>query len=314
MTKRFREILMNNLGIKISSLILALAVYAHVFSKEEREVDFQIPITLQGLPEGLTYHGHVPEKIRIRVRARGSELFKLRTQLPHVVIPLSDARPGMLQRPVTTEDVVLPSGSGAQVKEIVDQTVLSLEIEPVVMKKVPVRIAIRGSPRPGTVRYGAVSVDPESLEVQGGESLVSPIDSLLTEEVDLADRSQTVEGSVAVEVPDGVQASAERVAIRVPIEPLARRRMGPIGVRLPPSLRQVWTTEPESVSVVLEGPISLVGRVGTAGIEVRAIPTPPILEEQDNVELKLSLDPNLESNLRSVGADPPTVRLVRRAR
>ena len=59
MIQQLRQIVTHNLGIKISAMIRALAVYAHVFSKEDREEVFQVPVGVQGLPEVHTYQGEV---------------------------------------------------------------------------------------------------------------------------------------------------------------------------------------------------------------------------------------------------------------
>lgn len=311
---RLRETLTHNLGIKISSVVLALFIYAYVYSKEEQEAVLQVPVALAGLPESLTYQGEVPDRVRVRVRARGVELWRLRAQPPQAVIELREVEPGQLLRPVTTSDVRLPNGVIAQIREIVEEPDLRLQIERLVARMVPVQAVLSGQPAATATRYGGLTLDPDSVEVRGAESLVEPVKELRTEEIDLGGRSSTLEEWVRVRVPEGLSLTTEEVWVRVPIEQLATRTIGPVGIRLPPALSLAWTTEPESVHIRLEGPVTLLGDVEPLHLEVRAVPQQPIEGEQSDVPLQLKFDAGIDPQLTVVDFDPAVVALIRRPR
>src|SRR5690606_23324191 len=160
----------HNIGIKLASLILALSIYAHVLSSEDREGVFHSPLQVVGLPEGLTFEGEVPERIPVRIQARGTELWKLRTQTVFAQIDLGEARPGLLQRPVSTQDVVLPPGSDAQVEAIITPVILSLQVETLSTRAVPVAVRLTGDLDPGWIRVGRAAAEPETIRVEGPES------------------------------------------------------------------------------------------------------------------------------------------------
>lgn len=309
---RLREIVMNNLGIKIASLVLALAVYAHVLSSQKRDVEVFAPIILSGLPEGLTYQGDVPNGVPVLVEAQGLEIWRLRAQAPEIRIDLSEARPGLLQRPVTTEDVALASGSGAQVKSVVKPISLSLQVENVISKTLAVLPRIVGEPDPSAVRFGDITAVPESVQVQGPESVVSPLIAIRTEEVDLSGRKETVEEEVVLVAFGELDLEVESARIRVPIVAIERRTLGPLSVSLPATLGGGWTTQPESVRVVLEGPSPILQEVSPTDIVVRAELRPPIRGEQEVVALSLNLSDDLDEHIRAVSPEPETVLLVRR--
>ena len=86
MLERLRQKIFENLGIKITSLVLALAVYAHVYSQQDHTAVLQAPLVIEGLPPGMTYQGETPSSVKLRIRATGSDLFKLRAQPPKVVV------------------------------------------------------------------------------------------------------------------------------------------------------------------------------------------------------------------------------------
>jgi len=220
MLLRLRQALLQNLGIKITSLVLALAVYAHVFSKEERVMVLACPIVIEELPSGLTFAADLPSDVRVRVRARGGDLLRLRGKTPQVVVHLKDARPGLLQRPLTAEDVVFPAGFRAQADGMVEHTILSLEIERLRRKTLPIRASIAGAPGPGLVIAGRPRLWPDTVTVRGPESLFKGVDTLHTEEIQLNGRTTGMEEVVEVKVPSGLH--PERVTARVRID-FARR-------------------------------------------------------------------------------------------
>mgnify|MGYP000906992931 CR=1 FL=1 len=217
---RLRQAILQNLGIKITSLVLALAVYAHVFSKEERVMVLACPLVVQDLPNGLTFQDDVPSEVRVRVRARGGDLLRLRGNMPQVVVHLKDARPGLLQRPITAEDVVFPSGFHAQADGLVEHTILSLEIERSRRKTLPIRAALEGTPAPGLVIAGRPRLWPDTVTVRGAESLLKGVDTLRTEEIQMNGRTTAMDEVVEVKVPAGLR--PDRVTARVRID-LARR-------------------------------------------------------------------------------------------
>ena len=306
-----RQSLLRNLGIKITSLVLAVAVYAHVYARQEQETVLRLPLVLEGLPAGLAYRGDVAEYLRVRVRAKGSDLIRLRAQPPRVVIPLAAARPGLLQRPVTTGDVVFPNKVDAAVIALVEPMVLSLQIEPIVTACLPVAVVLRGTPASASVRYGAARVWPETLTVSGPAGLISTLDSARTEELNINGRAESFGASLRLALPAGVHARTEQVAVRVPIVPLGRQTYGPFAVALPPGLRASWRLAPDSVSVRLGGPRTVLESVRASDLRVHGEPSGP-LEEGMHVRLDAILPLSMRNQVRVESFEPGTVELRRR--
>jgi hypothetical protein len=306
-----RQTLLRNLGIKITSLVLAVAVYAHVYARQEQETVLRVPLVLEGLPEGLGYRGEVAEYLRVRVRAKGSELIRLRTQPPRVVIPLAQARPGLLQRPVTTSDVVLPDKVDAAVIALVEPTVLSLQIEPIVRVRVPVAVTLRGAPSSASVRYGATRVWPETLTVSGPAGLISALDSVRTEELDINGHAESFGASLRIVLPPGVLARTEQVAVRVPIVPRGLQMYGPFAVALTPALRESWRLTPDSVSVRLSGPRPALESLRTSDLRLRGEPSGPPQDGRP-VRLDAVLPSSMRNQVRVESFEPGTVVLRRR--
>lgn len=310
MLQRLRQSLFRNTGIKLASLLLALVVYTHVYSIQERAAVLQVPLSVEGLPAGLSFRGEIPSEIRVRFRGRGGELLKLRSDPPRAVVRLAQPRVGQLERPVTTADVQLPGKSDATVEAVVDPVVLSITIEPIRKVALPIAVSVRGTPAAGSVRYGANHVWPETLTVTGPAGLIAAMDSIRTEAVDLDGRSQTVRETVRLRLPDGLRSRLDHVAIRVPIVPVMRRNFGPLSVTLPPELRGQWAILPDSVRVMLAGPKPLLEALSAQDVRPRALPSLPT-DAEDVVPVQVGLPQAYRAGVLVEAVDPPTVVLVR---
>jgi YbbR domain-containing protein len=306
-----RQKLLRNLGIKITSLILALAVYAHVYARQEQEAVLRVPVVLDKLPEGLAYRGDVAEYVRVRILAKGAELIRLRAQPPQVVISLAQARPGLLQRPVTTGDVVLPDKTDATVVSLEEPVVLSLQIEPLFTARLPVKVVLHGVVAAGTIRHGSVLVWPESLSVTGPAGVLSAIDSVLTQTLDLDGHAETFGASLLLVLPPGVQARPDQVVVRIPIVPAGRQEYGSVAVILSSDLRESWRPDPEKSSIRLTGPKSLLESVRPADLRLRAnLLDPP--RDGARAQLEAVLPFSIRNQVRVESVDPETAVLRRR--
>lgn len=306
-----RQALLSNLGIKITSVILALAVYAHVFARDEREAVVLLPLAVEGLPPGLICRGDVPRDVRVRVRARGLELIKMRAMPPRVVIRLEQAREGLLQRPVTGSDVVLPAESAAIILGLSEPVDLALAIERRISRTLPIAVAVRGQPADGHAQIGPLEARPDTLTVSGPESLVGAIDSLRTEPVDLSGRAVSFTTEAVLILPADLQTRLDRVFVRVSIVGVIRRDFGPIRVGLPPSLRDRLSVEPESARVVLVGPEAVVSRLTPQEVRLR-VEVAAAREAEDLAPVRALLPASVRTQVRVIEIDPPAVILVRR--
>lgn len=313
MLQPLREALFRNSGIKIASLLLALAVYTHVYSIQERVTVMRVPLAVEGVPPTLSYRGDIPADVRVRLRGRGVDLLKLRTDPPHAVVRLAQPKVGQLERPVTTADVEIPQGSEAVAEAVVDRVVLSITIEPIRTAVRPVAASVRGTAASGSMRYGQNQVWPDTLTVTGPEGLVARLDSIRTEDVNVDGRSETVRETVRLRLPNGVRARSDHVSVRIPIVPVMRRSFGPLSVALPPELRMQWAVLPDSARVEVTGPRPLLEALSAQDLRIRALPSLPA-EVEDIVPVQVGLPQAFRAGVQVTVVEPPTVVLVRPAR
>lgn len=213
MASRIREILFGNLGLKLASLVLALLLYAHVVTEQQRESILQIPLTLTGLPDSLAVSGHPPERVGVKIRGKWKDLIRLGLTSPYLPIDLAHAVPGTFRSTITADDVAnkaLPPELSklVAVTEVQEPRAVELIIEPKREKRVRVAPVFTGAPASGYRMAGAVVVVPESVEVRGPRSVVAPLESLSTLPIDITGEREKIQRQVEVD-PGPLRLSVE---------------------------------------------------------------------------------------------------------
>ncbi|HEX7077756.1 MAG TPA: CdaR family protein [Candidatus Eisenbacteria bacterium] len=204
MWARIRSILLDNLGLKLASLFLALLLYAHVVTDQPRESVVQIPVTLLGLPDSLAVTGKLPERVGVKVRGKWKDLIRLSLVSPYLPIDMGDARPGSFKTTITAEDVAeraLPPelSKVVDVTEIYEPRSIDVEVEARATKRVRVVPRIVGNPPAGLHLAGPPEATPDSVLVQGAASVVAALDSIATLPVDITEERERIQRQVEID-------------------------------------------------------------------------------------------------------------------
>jgi len=206
---RVRDILFENLGLKVASLLLALLLYAHVVTDQERESVVQIPIAAVGLADTLTSVGELPPRVAVKVRGKWKDLIRLGLTRPFLSIDLATAKPGMFRTSITADDIsrrAIPPEMArlVSVTEVLDPRSVDLAIEPKATRSLPVRARVVGIPAPGYILDQDPDVQPESVTVMGPARLVQGIDTVYTVAVDITGEREKIQRQVALALPANV--------------------------------------------------------------------------------------------------------------
>jgi hypothetical protein len=222
MWARIRSILFENLGLKLASLVLALLLFGHVLTDQEREETIPIPVQLSGLADSLATSGEYPQRINARVRGKWRDLIRLALSHPTLSLDLAAVTSGQFRTMITAEDVqrrAVPAGlsKAVTVNEVLDPRTVDVRVEPRVEKEVPVWPRVVGDPADGYHVRGAPVADPESVRVAGAASVVTGIDSLATLAVDITGERARIQRQVDV-VREGDRLTVEPARCLVTVE------------------------------------------------------------------------------------------------
>ena len=165
-----------NWGIALLSIVLALSFWIYVTDRENPDVTDWLPFTVAveeaNRPPLLAMFPPLQESIRVRVRAPESLFERLTAEDFRATVDLAGATGGR-----TTVDVNVESRKSRAVVVDFSPETLSVTLENVVVRTVPVRTQLVGVP-PRGFEAREITVEPGEAVVTGPESLVSRVEAV----------------------------------------------------------------------------------------------------------------------------------------
>jgi YbbR domain-containing protein len=203
------------MGLKVASLILALILYAHVVTDQQRESQIAVPVRLTGLSDTLAVTGSPPARVGFKVRGKWKDLIRLGLTSPFLSIDLASASPGRFQRLISVEDVrerAIPAEltKALDVTEVVEPRMVDVIIELKEARTVPVAARMVGAPAAGFAVEARPLVDPDSARVEGPASAVANFDTLFTLPVDITGEREKIQRQVQFDLGSNALAVAPR--------------------------------------------------------------------------------------------------------
>ncbi len=256
-----RRVTVTNAGAKVGALALALFVWLYVTSARTYEVALRMPLFVMDLPDSLVVVNELPASAEVRLHGRGDRLLWLRVQEPRVELSLKGEREGSLTRTLEPADVMLPQGSRVEVRQVVSPRVFQVEVDRLLVRKVPLRCAVEGTPASGHARVpGDPLLVPDEVRVRGPAGRVAGLRAMPVGPVSIAGARDTVVSPVKVHLPRIKHLTVEpaTVTATVPIEPVRDVTVRGIPVRA----QAAATVSPPTVAVVVTVPQSRMAEAG----------------------------------------------------
>ena len=214
-----------NLGLKLLALALAAVLWLTVAGEHVGERVMRVPLEFHNIPEDLEIVGDSPTTVDIRVRGSSGVISRLQPGEVVASLELGGARPG--SRLLHIEEIRAPYG--VEVVQVIPSTV-SLELEKMASRVVPVVPALEGEPAPGFV-VGRVVSDPATVRIEGPESRVRQLAEATTEPVVVTGSRDRVRDSVTIGLADSAVRLVEppqsaTIVVEVLPAPLERELSG----------------------------------------------------------------------------------------
>lgn len=299
--------LRRNLALKIISLVLAYVAWVYVVSRSPGVRFVNAPVEVDA-PEGVAIVDYDPREVRVRLEGDAPLINRLSEQNVYVRARIEGSlRPGRHRVTILERDVLgLPPGVA---RELLTPAI-NVSVQRRVSRKVPVRVRIAGF-APEGYRVLSSTADPASVEISGPEDALRAIDQVWTEPVDPRRSQRSFTERAEIVRPDPLATiRPDIVTVTVSIDEVA----APLELQLPvSSLLPGFEADPPRVRVVVEGPPSLLTRVGEritafvggdAGTRGGTVP----------VRLDFSgISADDQARLRVTVVDPARVRLRRPA-
>lgn len=218
--------------LSLALLSLLLAFFFWVVATEaqdpmiERTYSSPLPVEIRNQPEGMVTYGMENAQVRLILRAPESLWSILQGQMGDIqpYVDLSGIESGTVTLPVQVEVRRRP----VQVVKV-SPAELTLTLEPVAQRDVPVEVRLEGSPALGFVTRSPVYA-PSSVTIEGPQSFVSKTTQALIE-VSVEEARETIRLNQQAVPVDEIGDSVERVdviprtvTVEVPVEQLGNIR------------------------------------------------------------------------------------------
>ena len=175
-------LLTENVGWKLLSLLLSVALWYTVARDAEIGTFVSVPVEYKGMPEDLEISSDVVGTVSIDIRGTAEKIAGFSGARSAIVLDFSSInRPGEKTFQIDDTNVSLPSGIRL-VRAIPGQ--VRLQFEPRTSREVPVNVRFSGAPQKG---YGIAhhEVTPKTLTIVGPDSRVKHVEFAVTDPIDL---------------------------------------------------------------------------------------------------------------------------------
>jgi YbbR domain-containing protein len=187
--------LRDNIGTLILALILALTAWVASVSQSDPIVEqtFADPIEIeyQGLQDGLTIIGDIPQSGQITLRAPTSVWRVLSNEDLRLVIDLSDVEEG--NHPIQVKPII--NTRSIQITSL-EPSVVQLEIEPLATKLIDIEVMVEGNPATD-YRAEEPASDIMQTTIFGPASAVDRVTNASVL-IDLTNRQQSIDQSFSI--------------------------------------------------------------------------------------------------------------------
>ena len=176
------QLITRNLGWKLLSLLIAVALWIAVAREPEVATSLSVPVEFKNMRDDLDIDGNLPDRVRLEVRGPSGRLSRDNLSTVAVVLDLSDASAGERTYSIRGRNLNLPSGV-VFYRAVPSQ--LTLHFDQLVFQREPVLPVY--SHTPAGYRVLSQEFSPATVVIRGPRDRVQAIHQIKTDPMDLTD-------------------------------------------------------------------------------------------------------------------------------
>lgn len=254
--------LLDNVGLKFLSMVLAITVFLLVNTDRDREISARVGVSYT-MPDDKVLVSERLDEVKITVKGPWRRLRRFdEREVPRINLDLRHAPTGEVA--ITPDMIHLPSG--LSVTSISPRSV-RVAFDRRVERIVEVSPQLAGRPQHGYV-VAEAKPQPATIKVRGPEGTLSVLSSVKTHEIPVEGRADTFSTEAALALPDGVETDGpSQVVVQVVVdEELVTRKIPglTVAVRGDGVDTTHWTVTPGQVEVTLTGTLLAVEKAKAA--------------------------------------------------
>jgi len=261
-----KNLIVKNGALKFFSLLLAIVLWFFVMGEKKAEFSFSdVPLVLINKPSGLIITDQTADRINLRVSGSRTVLATLPSSSIKATVDLSGIKQGTTVFRDLIEKVKLPNGTKIT---SISPAEFSLTLDPIVARKVPVHLAMEGSPQEGC-EVSHIAIMPEFVEVSLAKSEAKELNKIMTVPLDISEAKEDIEKEIALVLTDldpPRSISQRKVEVSVSIsEKIIEKTVLNVAVEL---VNGNYKTNvvPSTLQATVKGPYHLVNELSEKGI------------------------------------------------
>jgi YbbR domain-containing protein len=213
-----RNILFDNWGIKLVSLVLSLMLWFFVTSKGKTEMTLTVPLELRNVPQGMAVVGDVASSLEVRLQGQERVLRDITIgKKVYGVADLALTKVGENSVRISPDDIRRPSGVTVAYMSLPE---VKVRLEPLIRKTFRLKPVLHGAPAVG-YQLMKISVIPQKIIAEGPASVIQRLDSLRSMPIDIQDAKESMAVEPRIDYQGKpVKLLEEKIIVRITIERL----------------------------------------------------------------------------------------------
>ena len=247
---------LNNLGVKIGAICVALLLWLHVVTEKTYTYTFQARPKPIHLADDLIIANELPDHLQVKIRGKGKRLLWLIFSDIEIILDLHDTIQSKSRFRLKLSDVVIPRNMDVTVEEIVEPDYVDVDIDRLIIKEVAVGPQLEVKTADGYVALGSVKVNPDSATISGPKRFVERVDTVFTQTVSVQRAKRRVQREMFLLLPEGTNIHLEpsKIMAEMDVQKLKQRIITDIPVVLlhPPPNKSV-SLDSSTITLTVEG-------------------------------------------------------------
>jgi len=207
-----KNILTENIGLKISAILISVFLWFFVTSAGQSEITLEVPLEFKNIPADFGIANTSVKTVNVAVRGHERPMKNLKSSDVRVYVDLNKAKKGEDVFPVTKDDIKLPY---ALTVMNVSPSTVKVKLDETDSKIVLVKPVLTGDPGNGFF-VNSVKVEPKSVVIKGLKSAVRKLSIVKTEPLDITDSNKTMTQELNIDT-GGVNVTPDVNTVKVTI-------------------------------------------------------------------------------------------------
>jgi YbbR domain-containing protein len=209
-----KKVLFENLGLKITAVLLSTLLWLFATSRGLSEIALDIPLEFRDIPPGLELMNHSIKMVSLNIKGQERIIRNIRPSDIGVFIDLSKSKTGEGVYSINKNTIKLPP---TVTVTNISPSYVKVLLEESVTKTVQVRPVIVGTPESGFY-VKSISVIPENVVIEGAKSKVTTVDKIKTETLDITGFKETFNQDLELDITGtNIRTKTKDVRVKVVI-------------------------------------------------------------------------------------------------